>query len=81
MLYLECPRCGRRSVEEFRYGEIPTPPSGLGPDELDLDRGFMRTNPEGEAVERWFHEFGCRRWFTVRRDTGRDEVLGSDEVI
>ena len=47
----------------------------LRPDELDLDRGFMRTNPEGQTLERWFHEFGCRRWFNVRRDTVNDEVI------
>jgi sarcosine oxidase, subunit delta len=63
-------------VEEFRYGEIPTVPETLtDPDARDLDRGFMRSNPEGETVERWFHEFGCRRWFTVRRDTRTDTVV------
>jgi heterotetrameric sarcosine oxidase delta subunit len=35
----------------------------------------MRTNPFGPTIERWFHEFGCRRWFTVERDTARDEVI------
>jgi heterotetrameric sarcosine oxidase delta subunit len=76
MLFLTCPNCGRRPVEEFRYGEIPTVPETLAdPDARDLDRGFMRTNPEGETSERWFHEFGCRRWFTVRRDTRTDTVL------
>ena len=77
MLYLNCPNCGRRVVEEFRYGEIPTVPEGITDAAVwDLDRGFMRSNPEGETVERWFHEFGCRRWFTVRRDTRTDQVLG-----
>jgi heterotetrameric sarcosine oxidase delta subunit len=76
VLYLICPHCGRRSVEEFRYGEIPTIPDGLlDADERDVDRGFMRTNPFGPTIERWFHEFGCRRWFTVERDTARDEVI------
>lgn len=75
MLFLDCPRCGRRSVEEFRYGEIPTPPEGLDLDQIDLDRAFMRTNPQGLSTERWFHDFGCRRWFTVVRDTETDRVL------
>jgi sarcosine oxidase subunit delta len=76
MLFLICPNCGRRSIEEFCYGEIPTVPEGItDPAVRDLDRGFIRTNPEGETTERWFHEFGCRRWFTVRRDTRTDRVL------
>jgi sarcosine oxidase delta subunit len=45
------------------------------PGAIDLDRGFFRTNREGEVTERWFHEFGCRRWITVRRDTRTDSVL------
>jgi heterotetrameric sarcosine oxidase delta subunit len=76
MLVLPCPNCGRRSVEEFRYAEIPTVPASItDPDAADLDRGFFRSNPEGEVVERWFHEYGCRRWFTVRRDTRTDSIL------
>jgi heterotetrameric sarcosine oxidase delta subunit len=76
VLYLTCPNCGRRTVEEFRYGEIPAVPDEITDiDERDLDRGFMRSNLLGVVTERWFHEFGCRRWFTVTRDTGRDEVL------
>lgn len=63
-------------MEEFRYGEIPTVPSSItDPDTVDLDRGFMRTNPEGAVTERWFHDYGCRRWFTIRRDTTSDSLL------
>jgi heterotetrameric sarcosine oxidase delta subunit len=77
MLFLTCPHCGRRSIEEFRYGEIPIVPDTLtDPAARDLDRAFMRTNTEGVVTERWFHEYGCRRWFTVRRDTRANEVVG-----
>lgn len=63
-------------MEEFRYGEIPTIPEGIDdPDDRDLDRAFFRTNPYGPTQERWFHEFGCRRWFTVTRDTSTDEIV------
>lgn len=76
MLRLTCPNCGERSVVEFRYGEIPTVPEGLtDPEARNLDRAFMRSNTEGIVTERWFHEAGCRRWMTVRRDTRTDEVL------
>ncbi len=71
-----CPTCGRRPIEEFVYGEIPSTPDEItDADERDLDRAFMRANPEGPQTERWFHAFGCRRWATVRRDTRNDTVL------
>jgi heterotetrameric sarcosine oxidase delta subunit len=45
------------------------------PEARDLDRAFMRSNPEGPTSERWFHTYGCRRWLTLRRDTRTDEIL------
>lgn len=67
---LACPNCGIRSVEEFRYGEIPDVPASLSdPDARDVDRVFMKDNPQGITSEAWFHEFGCRRWFRLERDT------------
>ena len=75
-LRLECPHCGVRAVEEFTYGEIPSPPESLlDPDARDLDRAFMHTNTEGVVTERWFHTAGCRRWFTARRDSRTNELL------
>jgi heterotetrameric sarcosine oxidase delta subunit len=75
-LRLPCPNCGDRPLEEFRYGEIPTVPDTItDPDARDLDNAFMSTNPEGATVERWFHEYGCRRWFVVERDTRTDQLL------
>ncbi len=67
---LDCPNCGPRSVEEFRYGEIPQVPDHItDPAQRDLDRVFVRANPFGLTVEAWFHDFGCRRWFRLERDT------------
>ncbi len=75
-LTIPCPHCGPRPLEEFLYGEIPVVPDAMtDPDERDLDRAFMRANPEGPATERWFHAYGCRRWLTVRRDTRTDTIL------
>jgi heterotetrameric sarcosine oxidase delta subunit len=67
-LHIECPRCGPRSVAEFSYGEVPDPPAGLDAGALAVDRRFFTANPDGPAVERWFHSAGCRRWLTLRRD-------------
>lgn len=67
---LECPNCGKRSVEEFRYGEVQQVPDSItDPNDRDTDRVYMKTNPYGITVEAWFHEFGCRRWMRIERDT------------
>ena len=76
-IYIPCPHCGRRPIQEFVYGEIPEVPASItDADARDLDRSFMRKNPEGPTTERWFHTYGCRRWLTLRRDTRTDEILG-----
>jgi sarcosine oxidase subunit delta len=75
-LRLRCPQCGVRAIEEFVYGEIlATPETMKDPDARDVDRAFMHNNEEGPVTERWFHSYGCRRWFTVKRDTRTNEIL------
>jgi sarcosine oxidase subunit delta len=82
MLTLTCPNCGPRPVEEFRFGgELPTPPERLtDPFARDLDVVWMFTNVEGEQVERWYHDAGCHRWCTLRRDTATDRVVGPADL-
>jgi heterotetrameric sarcosine oxidase delta subunit len=77
MLWLDCPRCGRRPIEEFTFGgeRRDIPASITDPDERDFDEVWVFENPDGETTERWFHATGCRRWLTVRRDTSLDQVL------
>ena len=73
---IPCPNCGVRPLEEFLFGEVPVVPSSItDPEERDFDRAFMRNNPEGPVLERWYHVAGCRRWVTVRRDTRDDTIL------
>lgn len=75
-LRIPCPHCGVRAVEEFVYGEIPSPPAHLADaDARDVDRAFMHTNTEGVVTERWFHAMGCRRWLTITRDTRNNEIV------
>jgi heterotetrameric sarcosine oxidase delta subunit len=64
-------------VEEFRFGgEQPHVPAHITDrGQRDLDWAWMLDNAEGPSTERWFHEAGCRRWHTVRRDTRTDELL------
>ena len=73
---IPCPNCGVRPLEEFLFGEVPVVPASItDPEERDFDRAFMRNNPEGPVLERWYHVAGCRRWVTVRRDTRDDTIL------
>lgn len=77
MLWLTCPNCGRRPVDEFAFGgEFPTVPDWItDPVEREVDYVWMFDNVAGPTTERWFHHAGCRRWQTIRRDTTTDEVL------
>lgn len=77
MLWIMCPNCGERPSEEFRYGgEMPTiPDTIIDPRDRNVDYVWMLDNVAGTATERWFHEAGCRRWFTSRRDTVSDRFL------
>ena len=38
---------------------------------------FVRGNPKGPLDERWCHAHGCRRWFSLRRDTATDQVTAT----
>jgi heterotetrameric sarcosine oxidase delta subunit len=77
MLWLSCPRCGRRPLDEFTFGgeRRAVPDRITDPDERDYDEVWIFDNPDGITTERWFHAAGCRRWLTVRRDTSSDTVL------
>ena len=36
---------------------------------------FLRKNEKGIHYERWNHEYGCRQWFNLARNTATDEIL------
>ena len=48
-------------------------------DARNVDFAWMQDNIEGVTLERWFHEAGCRRWFTAKRDTTSDRFLPLDD--
>lgn len=78
MLRIRCPWCGERDEVEFRYGgqagvRYPDDPHALS-DEQWGEFLFVRDNPCAEFPERWSHASGCRRWFSVVRDTRTNEV-------
>jgi heterotetrameric sarcosine oxidase delta subunit len=81
MLQLTCPWCGDRDEPEFTYGGQAHVPYPAAPEALDDDAWarylFFRDNPKGHFAERWSHRDGCRRWFTMVRDTVTNEIVAS----
>jgi heterotetrameric sarcosine oxidase delta subunit len=72
-LLIPCPQCGRRPSREFAFGGEDRPVDA--PDlEADFGRVFLPANLEGPQRERWFHALGCRRWFTITRDTVTNRI-------
>lgn len=72
MLRIDCPCCGPRDHDEFRYGGDATI-IRPAPDDEDTGRWyryvFIRPNPKGLHREYWQHVAGCRQWLVVERDT------------
>ena len=77
---LNCPRCGPRDVGEFRYGGqiLPVQAGLLVP---GAKAARLASNLPGPQWERWFHKFGCQRWFAVQRNVLSNEVLQTKEEI
>ena len=76
MLLIRCPWCGQRHQSEFTYGGeahvVRAPEPDAVTDETWGHYLFTRSNPKGSHRERWFHRFGCRRWFYAVRHTATD---------
>lgn len=78
MIRLNCPNCGPRNVDEFRYGGEynPRPPSpSVATDTEWADYIHMRHNKRGMQKEWWHHRAGCGIWFFAERHTGTNEVV------
>ena len=72
MLHIPCPYCGPRDETEFHYGaeaHIDYPDTTTINDSDWAKFVFFRANPKGWLAERWVHSAGCRRWFSVWRNT------------
>ncbi|MCH9756239.1 MAG: sarcosine oxidase subunit delta [Gammaproteobacteria bacterium] len=78
MLKLNCPYCGERNETEFSYGgeaDIirPENPDALS-DEQWADYLFFQKNTMGPLKELWHHAHGCRKWFSITRNTLTNEI-------
>jgi len=79
MLRIECPWCGLRDEPEFAYGgesHLARPPANASDGDW-AEYLFVRTNPEGEHAERWWHRDGCGQWFNVVRNTLTHEIVAT----
>lgn len=84
MMLIPCPWCGPRNETEFHYGgqaqvSYPDDPQATS-DEQWAGFLFFRDNPKGPFLERWSHQTGCRRWFTLHRDTLTHEIRTDDST-
>ena len=72
MISVDCPNCGSRNVQEFRYGgeynPRPLEPLAAGPEEW-TDYIYMQNNTQGQQKEWWYHRVGCQLWFLAERNT------------
>ena len=73
---LQCPHCGLRDVNEFRFqGEVTKRP-GPDPKLRELtEYVYFRDNVAGVQQEWWYHRHGCGSWFLAERDTRTNEML------
>jgi len=77
MLTIPCPWCGPRPDSEFAAGgeaHIARADPNRSTDAEWGDYLYFRENVKGPQRERWYHAYGCRRWFNVARDTVTHEI-------
>jgi len=78
MLRIQCPWCGERDQVEFQFGgegHIFRPEKPQDNTDAEwADYLFFRKNLKGLHHERWVHNYGCRQWFNVVRDTVTHEI-------
>lgn len=75
MLLIPCPYCGPRNSTDMRYlGETHgrPDPNNTSPEEWRTYL-YLRDNPAGWMEETWYCRSGCRRHFTVERNTVTNE--------
>ena len=75
MLLVPCPNCGPRNSTDLRYGgesHARPDPNTASPSEWRAYL-YLRDNPAGWLRENWYCASGCRRWFSVERNTATNE--------
>lgn len=75
MLLVPCPHCGPRNVTDLRYvGEATPRPDPATTTRTEWrDHLYLERNPAGWLRETWYCRSGCRRYFTLERNTATNE--------
>ena len=72
---LNCPNCGERNVNEFRFGgEVTVRPTPEASENEWTSYLYSRVNTAGVQREWWVHRYVCRKWFLALRDTLTNQV-------
>ena len=76
---LECPYCGLRDVNEFKFqGEVTRRPRATPTLRELADYVYFRDNAAGVQREWWYHRAGCGLWFIAERDTRTNDVVRTE---
>jgi heterotetrameric sarcosine oxidase delta subunit len=83
MMLIRCPWCGPRGSAEFHYaGELkPRPDTATVTPDAWRDYLYVPANPCGPVTETWYHRMGCRRFFTIERDTASNQSHPAGETM
>ncbi len=75
MLLVPCPHCGPRNHSDLRYvGESRARPDpNTAAPEVWRSYLYLQDNPAGWLAETWYCRAGCRRYFTLERNTATNE--------
>jgi heterotetrameric sarcosine oxidase delta subunit len=81
MLRIPCPWCGLRDQTEFRFSDEagrhrPARPSEASDGDW-AEYLHYRENVKGVHLEYWQHDWGCRQWLVLERDTATHAILSS----
>jgi sarcosine oxidase subunit delta len=77
MILIDCPNCGPRNGQEFRFGGEyrPRPAAPLEVEGAAWTAYvYMRANRLDLQTEWWYHRPGCGLWFLAERHTLTNQV-------
>jgi len=86
MLLVPCPHCGPRNQSDLRLvgATVARPDPNATTRAQWGDYLYLRDNPAGWTIETWYCRAGCRRYFSLERNTAtnefRDPPLPGDKV-
>ena len=80
MIVVPCPNCGPRNSGDLRHcGALGPRPDPSTASLIEWrEYLYMRKNPADWVTETWYCRGGCRRDFTIERNTVTNEIRGQE---